>query len=51
MRRGEFQHTVRLKYNDYSPSRPRNLEGWPVVEQNGLSAGTPDAWFGDNIHA
>ena len=47
MHRGERQRTVRLKY---SPSRPRNLEGWPVFERNGRSAATPDVRFGDNIH-
>ena len=50
MRRGKRQRTVRLKQTDYSPSRPRNLEGWLIIEQNGLSAATPDARFGDNIH-
>ena len=44
MRRGKRQRTVRLKQTDYSPSRPRNLEGWLIIEQNGLSAATPDAW-------
>ena len=35
---------------DSSPSRPRNLEGWPVFERNCLGAAAPDARFGDNIH-
>jgi len=29
---------------------PRNSEGWPSFERNGLRAATPDARFGDNIH-
>ena len=39
-----------LLCQDYSPSRPHSLEGWPVFERNGLSAASSDVKFGDNIH-